>query len=193
MTSEVARLKAANPDLIFGASYIMDGILIARTLKSARWKPKMYIMMCAPDETEFLKALGADANGLVANTPWVPSANTPGNKGFMERWNKKFGTEIVPCLNETGGYGPLYVLYDALERAASTDPEKIRDALVTTRITADSGMSARALLHAYENSVLSFDEKGQAPFIPLTYQLQNEERVVIGPEEFASGKLQYPY
>ena len=54
-------------------------------------------------------------------------------QGFFAKYKKKFGTECKEFMNAVTAYDSLYWLKDAIERANSTDPEKIRDALEQTK------------------------------------------------------------
>ena len=54
-------------------------------------------------------------------------------QAFFAKYEKKFGTECKEFMNAVTAYDSLYWLKDAIERANSTDPEKIRDALEQTK------------------------------------------------------------
>jgi len=81
-----------------------------------------------------------------------------------------------------------------LQRAASYDTTKIRDALAATDITPSStGLSTHALVDPFVDNEIKYDQNGQAPFLGVAYQIQNLQRRVIAPAEFASAQLQFPW
>jgi branched-chain amino acid transport system substrate-binding protein len=76
----------------------------------------------------------------------------------------------------------MQVMIDALERASSSDREKIREALATTNIT-----SGKAMLLPYER--ISFEADGQNHNAPLVInQIQKRKlRAVYPPHLIAPG------
>lgn len=82
------------------------------------------------------------------NTYWVSHVDRydPTLAGFFAKYLEATGTECQEFLNGVLAYDCMYWVKDAIERAGSDDPEKIRDALEDTK-----GLS---LLHC----VLTMDE-----------------------------------
>jgi branched-chain amino acid transport system substrate-binding protein len=192
VTTEIAKLKAANPDILYGISYILDGILIRRTMKSAGWKPKLFMQMSAPDETAYIDTLQDDANGVVCVGTYTPDIKTFYNPTFVNNWRHKYGMD--PSAFIASAYTVTWAMYDALQRAASYDTTKIRDALAATDITPSStGLSTHALVDPFVDNEIKYDQNGQAPFLGVAYQIQNLQRRVIAPAEFASAQLQFPW
>ncbi|MBQ9433722.1 MAG: ABC transporter substrate-binding protein [Synergistaceae bacterium] len=82
------------------------------------------------------------------NTYWVSHVDRydPTLAGFFAKYLESAGTECQEFMNAVMAYDAVYWVKDAIERAGSDDPEKIRDALEDTK-----GLS---LLHC----VLTIDE-----------------------------------
>ena len=79
-------------------------------------------------------------------------------------------------------YQSAYVLKDALERAASTDRDKVRDALAATNL--------KDQIVPYP---IAFDGKGQNPHArTLLMQVLDQKIVVVYPNEFAEAKPVIP-
>ena len=70
-------------------------------------------------------------DGTTSVQPYDPSIDTPGNKAFVEAFQKRNGT--APILVSFEAYETTRVLIDAIKRAGSTDPAAIRDALAKTK------------------------------------------------------------
>ena len=79
----------------------------------------------------------------------------------------------------------FFVLADVINRAGSTEPEKIQAALKATNLTADQ------LMIGYRG--VKFDETGQNT-LSATYliQLQGKQYVSVWPDARATAKLEYP-
>ena len=69
------------------------------------------------------------------NTYWVSHVDRydPTLAGFFEKYLETTGTECQEFLNGVLAYDCVYWVKDAIERAGSDDPEKIRDALEDTK------------------------------------------------------------
>ncbi|MBQ6772712.1 MAG: ABC transporter substrate-binding protein [Synergistaceae bacterium] len=69
------------------------------------------------------------------NTFWVSHVDRydPALKVFFDKYKESAGTECQEFMNAVMAYDCVYWLKDAIERAGSTDPEKIRDALEQTK------------------------------------------------------------
>ena len=75
------------------------------------------------------------------------------------------------------------VLRDALERAASPDRAKIRDALARTNLTD----------HILPQGPIQFDKTGEIVNVqPALLQNQGGMTVVVGPAPFADAKAVFP-
>ena len=87
----------------------------------------------------------------------------------------------VPARAFTG----MMTLLDAINRAGSTDPEKISAALAATDIPADQ------LIVPYKG--VKFDAKGQNELVrPILMQVQKGKYCTIYPFELASCEAMYP-
>ena len=80
---------------------------------------------------DFMWEVAGDSLG---NTYWVSHVDRydPALKGFFDKYKEKTGTECQEFMNAVMAYDCVYWLKDAIERAQSTDPVKVRDALEQT-------------------------------------------------------------
>lgn len=122
---------------------------------------------------------------------WEPDVNRPFSKDVAKRFQDKYG---VLLNNETAKeYAGMYVVKDALERAGSNDPEKVRNAFAATDLK-------QGLSQIYSNHV-HFDGTGTFPdtssLVLVQFQKVNGkiERVTVGPSEQARPgyKYQFPF
>ena len=109
----------------------------------------------------------------------------PGSSSYIinELFKKKYGRD----LDDTSArwMQAFFVLADAINRAGSTDPEKIQAALKATDLTSNQ------LMIGYRG--VKFDATGQN-ILAATYliQLRGKQYVSIWPEDRATNKLEYP-
>ena len=70
---------------------------------------------------------GPAAEGAITGAAWLISNDTPGNKAFVEEYNKKYGTN--PDQFAAQAYTGVYILANAIKTAGSSDSTAIRDAM----------------------------------------------------------------
>ena len=158
-SAQLLKVRASKPDALIVVAYTPDHILFSRQFAENRLhvpygihsvgggaedpkfyeavSPRAYNFMFVQDDfqVDIMKAL-KDPNALDAD--------------------QKFKARLGYSLNAYGAQGVsnAYILRDVLERAASTDREKIRDAMAKTDI--NNGL---ALITGYKR--ITFDDKGQ--------------------------------
>ncbi len=125
------KVKAANPDMIYMISYVMDAALLMRQSKELDINPKCFVGGGAGFTLpEFQKNAGEAAEGVFSATLWTPNVPFPGAKEYYENYKKKFKGETE--YHGAEAYSAMYVIADALKRAKEIKPEAIREALTKT-------------------------------------------------------------
>ena len=138
LTSEVQRLKAAGADILFPTSYTADALLLMRTMKELDYAPRIIIAQNAGfNDATFLKTIGADAEGIISRSPFAMdmAAKIPLIGQLNELYKKHNDDREIfdPPIRTFVG---ALVLFEAINRAGSTEPVKIRDALRATNFPA---------------------------------------------------------
>ncbi len=187
LTAEVQRIKAANPDVLLPSSYTADALLFLRTAKELDYNPKLLIAQNAGyTDPTFLKQLGADAEGAITRNPYnddlsktIPLISKVNAR--FKKYSKGRDLSDVPVRAFTG----FLALADAINRAGSTDPEKIRKALVATDI------SPKMLIVPWRG--IKFGADGHNLLSRgILQQVQNGKYCTIYPFEVASCVVVYP-
>jgi branched-chain amino acid transport system substrate-binding protein len=183
---QVLQLKEKNPDVAIFISYTSDAILYTKTMKELGWKPAIMIADNAGfNDPAFVKSLGASVEGLVNRSTFA--GGKPGSvpELFNELYKKKTGGDSLDDVSARGLEGFL-VMADAINRAGSTDPAKIRDALKATNLPASQ------MVTGYEG--VKFDDKGQNVLAStLITQMRGGQYVAIWPKDRATAQIVLPY
>lgn len=144
LNSEIQRLKAARPEVLLQASYTNDAILSTKTMKEFDFRPQGILAMDAGhSSSEFLPAMGKDAEGILVREVWALDLGAKKpiirqvNELFRKKTQRTRGQAIDMDGTSARSFVGLLVLADAINRAGSTDPEKIRAALEATDLPAD--------------------------------------------------------
>ncbi len=140
-------------------SYLGDALLITRLMGEYRFRPTVYAAGGGGHlQPDFVRGAGALAEGVICATIWDPAVgrNIPWIKAVNDRHVAVNG---VPITEDAACYYQCFqILVDALERAGSLDPKKLRDAVAATDIT-DPNHKAMFV----PCTRLSFDQTGQNP------------------------------
>jgi branched-chain amino acid transport system substrate-binding protein len=186
LTSEVQRLKAANPDLIMQASYVGDAILSMKTYKELGLNPDAILANNAGfNDSEFLKTLGKDGNYVLSREVWALdlTSRNPLIKQANDIYAKKYGTDFNG--NSARSFTGIYALADAINRAGSTQPEAIRKALSETNIP------GAKLIMPWAG--IKFDATGQNTLgSGIIVQVLDGKRVTVWPFDLASKEVVWP-
>lgn len=191
LTPVVLKAKQLNPDIIMMVSYVSDAALLTKTFAEQKVKPLAFIGTSGgfADPTYYNLAGEACENFFDIST-WEPDVNRPTSQDTNKRFKEKYGYAMNA--EAVKAYVGMYVIADTLERAGSTDPEKLRAAFAATDLK-----SGPAQMYAAETK---FDATGQmvnAPIVICQYQKVNGkiERVSVYPEAEArvGSQIVWPY
>jgi len=183
LSAEVAKAKAAKPDVLLPISRLQDAILITREMFKQRFEVKGIIGAPSPGhyETEYITALGKLAEYTLDAAPWY-NTKDPEVQALAVEFEKKFNKLFD--LNAAYSYDAILVIADALERAASTSADKLVEALRTTQLTHHLMIT---------RGPLQFNEKGDNIHAGLAFfQIQEGRVKVLFPEEYAEARPVFP-
>src|ERR1700709_757804 len=184
--SQVLQLKEKKPDVVIMVCYQSDAILYAKTMQALDYKPPMMVADNAGfSDPPFIKGVGKRAQGVCNRSSFA--IGPPGSPSFLinEMYKKKSGDDLDDtAARQMQGF---FVLVDAIDRAQSTDPDKIQAALKATDLKPDQ------LIMGYKG--VKFDDKGQNILAAgLVIQLQDGESYVpVWPKDRARTAPAFPY
>jgi branched-chain amino acid transport system substrate-binding protein len=183
LTTEISKLKAMNADLIFDTGYLNDGLLKMRTYRDLRVEPKGGIIGVANacySNPNFVKELGKVAEAIMDGNYWH-NPQSPLARDAIAAYEKRFN---APFQSHTvWGYNAALVLIDALERAGSAEPQKLRDAIAKTNLTQ----------HIAPGEAIVFNEQGQNQNATVTLQQVQQGKIrVVLPKAYADAEPVFP-
>jgi branched-chain amino acid transport system substrate-binding protein len=180
--SALTEIKAAKPDWIIATGYINDMILIRKQMADLSIKAQIVTMINAPAYQEFIDATGPLADNVTSASWWHPAVRYESKDVFgsaakyTEMFQKKFNA--LPDFTNATGSAVGVVLQMAIEKAGSTDRDKVRETLAKGGFDTFFGP-------------LTFNAVGQAvSYVPPVFQIQNGKPVVIYPDVIKGGDLQ---
>ncbi|PYM52709.1 MAG: hypothetical protein DME16_00670 [Candidatus Rokuibacteriota bacterium] len=174
----LVKIKAVNPDIIAAATYFDDAVAITRQMKELNVNPKMFGVTVGGDIPEFYTLLKQNAEYVYGSTQWDEVLPYPGQKEFLSAYQKKFKHE--PSYHAAAGYAGCLIYAEGVKRAKSLDADLVRAELLKLKI--------RTAFGDY-----TVDQDGfQTAHKMVMIQWQDGKRVVVWPDDLASGKLRFP-
>jgi len=178
----LTKVKAANPDVLYMVSYVMDASLLMKQIKELRLDAKLFAGGAAGFAIpEFLTNAKDAAEYTFSATLWSPEVKYEGAAAFAKKYKEKYGKEAG--YHAALAYSAMYVIKDALTRAKSRSPEDIREALKATSMTTAFGPVKFEDREGYQNQ--NFVET-------LLLQVQKGKFETVWPAGVASSKFIYP-
>jgi len=174
----VQKIRRARPDVLLLVSNAADAILLTNTLAEYKVQVKAIIGSGGGHaDPSFLTAAGGNARYIFDIVEWETDVNKPGVAEINAKFKSKYGYNLAG--ESVDAYVAVYTIADALERAGSLDPVKIREALAVTNLR-----SGPAMIVSYD--AIEFDQTGQNKHAALSIVQINDigkglERITVWP------------
>ena len=183
VSGQLGAAAGAGPDLILEAGHPAESVRTLQQAQQMNIQPKLFGFSEGPGTARFTIDLHKAANFTVGATQWAPSARNPISY-FLDSFHyalafaAQFGH--MPDQHAGAATAACLTLEVAIERAASTEPAKVRDALAITDLNTFFGP-------------IKFDDRG-ANAVKAVYvqQVQSGRAVLIWPPDVASARPRYP-
>jgi len=186
LSAEVQQLKVANADILMPSSYTTDGILLVKTMAELGYKPNAIVAQAAGfSEKALYDAVGDKLNGVITRGSF--SLDLAAKRPMVGKINAMFKEKSGKDLNDNTSreFMALIVLADAINRAKSTEGEKIRAALAATEIPGEQTIMPWKRV--------KFDEMGQNNDAdPVLLQYIGGKFVTISPPQAAVAEATWP-
>jgi branched-chain amino acid transport system substrate-binding protein len=184
VSSALTRIKGEKPDVIIGSVHLVEGVAIIKQSKELGVVPAGgFGETVAPPTPDFQKTLGKNAENVLGSSQWTDT--TVGKDKYFGD-SKQYAADIeakyghAPDYHDAEASAACLALALAVEKAGSTSPDKVRDAL--SRLDTQSFFGR-----------IKFDASGQNTYKPMSViQIQNGRSVTVWPKNSAEGKMVWP-
>jgi branched-chain amino acid transport system substrate-binding protein len=187
LSSTVARIKQAQPDVILAVSYAADAVLLGRQIRDAGVKVGAFIGIGGGYTLqEFSDALGDAAEGVYDcdfPQPRLNPAAAPELEAFLERYEKKYNKFPSSGYPQGNYAGAAYVL-DILElTGGNDDPDVFHEAALSYEAPNSQSVNT----WGYKLGKNNQNERAE----DYVMQWQNKELVTVYPSEVAVSQPQF--
>ena len=132
LTSEVLKIKQADPDVLLMSSFVSDALLFFNTCKEQQYTPNFIIGQRGGFiQSDYLTAMGDENNYICTTGSWASDIDTPVTKELLDLWaNSEYNTSGVALMDShVKDAMNLLFLAMAINQAGTTESSAVRDAL----------------------------------------------------------------
>jgi branched-chain amino acid transport system substrate-binding protein len=176
----INKVKASGANMLFPVSYLNDLILIIRAIKQNGLQIAINGGSGGFVIPDFYKNVGSVAEGLLGVAHWNHDVNADAQR-VNEVYKKRYGEFLFEYAG--GLVAQTFMIADAIERAGSADPQKVRDALSTLDVS--SGYAAMG-----PGGKVKFGPNGKNIYAhPVGVQWQHADLATVFPKDDARASL----
>ena len=182
MTATLTKVKAVKPDALFISGHEKGALTAARQIADQKVELPM-VAMTHCDSADIIGKIGDAAEYTLCASQWGPTLTYKDSlfgsaADYAKDYAAKFGHEAPYQAAESSA--AVQVFADAFTRAGSLDPQKVRDALSTTKIDSFYGP-------------IAIDSTGKNPAKDMIMmQVLKGKYVVVAPAKWAKDQVVYP-
>lgn len=185
VTPEVSRIKSADPDAVFQASYTPEAILFTKTFQQLDYVPNLLAYGAGYSDAAYFEAVGKVGNYTISRAAWALDAvkDRPAAVEIATMFEERYGHEMDE--NSARTFTAALTLFQAIDEAGGTDPEAIREALAGMDVPADQ------TIMPWEG--IRFDDSGQNELAQgVILQYVDDGYKLIWPFDAATAEVNWP-
>jgi urea transport system substrate-binding protein len=125
----ISKIKAAKPEVVFNTLNGDSNVAFFKQLKDAGISSKDITTLSVSVAEEEIRGIGPEVlQGHLAAWNYYQTTDTEANKKFVQSYKAKFGADRVTADPIEAGYIAVYLWAAAVEKAGTTDVDKVKEA-----------------------------------------------------------------
>jgi branched-chain amino acid transport system substrate-binding protein len=198
-TPIVHSVQAANPDVVFVASYPQDSVGMVRSVNELNYRPRMFGgAMIGLSFTNIKAQFGAALNGIVTNDNYVPEPTMkfPGIEEFLARYQERApgaGVDPLGYFLAPFAYAAMQILAQSVTGIGTLDQEKLAAYMHQTHFSTIVGEVKFRPLGEWEKSRILTIQFQNIQGADIAQFKQPGKQVILYPPELKSGELIQPF
>ena len=178
-SSLIVKAKSDGAEALYTNSMPPQGIRLLKQMKELNWNSKITCIMRAADVEAWTENLGKDGDYILHQGGWDYHLKLPGVQKFNEDYKAAYKFNPTPPTGSA--YACIQIFADAIHRAGTLDPKKVRDAIAATNMMTIMGPMTFAP-----------NGRGQGKYLRLMAQWQKGKDELVWPPDQASSPLLFP-
>lgn len=179
LSTQVSKMRAAGADVVFMAAYVNDSVVLFRAMNAQSYKPMIFGYGQGHVQPSLLQ-IGKVVDGSFAVTEWMPDLKKDSVSQFVTSFNAKY--KAMPLTSSAQAYVSTWTIAEALEKAKSTSPNAVREALAAVK--AKTGPTT-----VLPSEELAFDADRQHKVGHVIVQVIDGKFVTVWPTAVAAGQI----
>ena len=181
------QIEEKHPDVI------ITGISHVGVQPTVQWHDQQVPIPMAGQSSQattstFWKDTNGAANGVITASAATPGvALSPLTIPFTEAYQKRYGDS--PSYSGYAAYDDVHIIAEAVQRAGSTDPDKMVAAMEKTDYV---GTVGRIQFYGKDDPFTHAMKYGPGLVTGVTFQWQDGKQVTLWPADKANGKVRFP-
>jgi urea transport system substrate-binding protein len=137
----ISKIQAAKPDIVYNTLNGDSNVAFFKQLKDAGISAQDLTTLSVSIAEEEVRGIGADIlTGHLAAWNYYQTTATPENEAFVKAYKAKYGEDRVTGDPIEAGYIAVYLWAAAVEKAGSTDVDKVKEAAKGLTFQAPEGL-----------------------------------------------------
>ena len=168
-TAQLTNIAAATPDVLFTSGFVQDIALITQqarvmSLQNTVGKPTIFLGADSWDNELLFGSEDAEVEGSFFSGHFSPETDEPTARAFVGAYESIY--ESTPTGGVAVSYDAVKLLYEAIKRAGSLNPDEIRQQLAATKnyIGATRVVSYNKNRHPTKSAVIFSIKNGEKQF-----------------------------
>jgi branched-chain amino acid transport system substrate-binding protein len=188
----LTKIRGTKPEIFYWIGYAGDSILLTKQAKELGFSPKMLLDTVGVGFPEYRDSLKKDSEYVCGIEVWAPSTRFPASaqypqffpktEDWVAEYQKRYNRE--PNYWSIISYVSLFTLTNAINKAGTTEKEKLISALEAT-----DTMTPMGHMKFFKNQ---FGAIHQSFHDMVVFQWQKGQKVTLWPKNAAGGTLWYP-
>jgi branched-chain amino acid transport system substrate-binding protein len=174
LTPQFAKIKRSGAQAVIGEIYGSSGSVLVSQWYELKVPAVIAHMGATLSAQTFIDQYAKQMEHAIVNNRWWPAKYSEVSEPMMATYKKKTGTD--PTNFAVQAHDATLVLLEAIQKAASLDPQKIQAALENTTFVTAWGT----------RKFTSLDEGHRMPIQTVVVQIQGGKKVPIYPESVAA-------
>ena len=137
----INKIKSTQPDIVFNTLNGDSNVAFFKQLKDAGITTDDLTTLSVSVAEEEIRGIGADnIKGHLVSWNYYQTTDTPENKEFVKKYKEKYGADRVTDDPIEAAYVGVYLWAAAVEKAGSTDVDKVKEAAKGLEFKAPEGL-----------------------------------------------------
>jgi branched-chain amino acid transport system substrate-binding protein len=187
----LSKIRQNPPGLIFHADYIPGDLASFQQQFRSDPSPSLMYQQYGPSIPEYLELAGTDADGVIWSTVIGTLPDQVG-QAFKDAYQQEYGAEAG--LSQAGGQYDLVQLW-AQAAAMAGEPLDFEQVNAKIKRMLYRGVSGTYRYRPGELTAIPYPDEANDPSLGmphLTFQIQDQEQVLIDPEPYSQGQFELP-